>query len=316
MIRFALVLLFGIFTTAAFANSWPNRPIRMVVPWPPGGVTDIQARAIAEEMAPLLGQPIIIENRPGAGGKIGSDAVAKSAPDGYTLLLINANHPVLAVVDPKLPFDAVKDFTPIARMSNTCLVLMASTRMPVTNTAEFIAYARRQGGKLNYASIGPGSAHQLLMELFKLRTGLAIEHIPYRGEAPAAQALLAGEVDVMFMAGAKPYLGSGKAVGLGVTSAKPWFTFPELRPIGETLPGFELNGWNGLAGPAGLPPEIVARLAASANQALASEKVRRILLESGYEPTPGTPAEFGRLIQQDIARWRTVVTDAKLTFEQ
>jgi tripartite-type tricarboxylate transporter receptor subunit TctC len=298
------------------AQTWPTRPIRLVVPWPPGGVTDIQARILGDELARLLGRPVVIDNKAGAAGRIGTEAVAKAAPDGYTLLLLNANHPILAATDARLPFDPLADVTPIARLSNTCMALVVANELPVRSVSELVAYAKARPGKLNYASIGNGSAHHLLMERFKLATGVDLVHVPYRGEAPAIMEMIAGQVQAFFMAGAKPYIDGGKVRALGVTAPTAWFNLPGLPPISDSVPGFVFQGWNGLAGPGGLPVALVERLSEAVTAAIGTERLRAALLEQGYEPVTDTPAAFARRIRDDIAAWRDVTTKAGLKFDQ
>jgi tripartite-type tricarboxylate transporter receptor subunit TctC len=305
----------GLVVGSARAETWPGRPISLIVPWPPGGITDITARIFAEEAGARLGQRLVVDNRSGAASRIGALAVARAQPDGHTLMVQNATHPLLRVLDPRTEFDPVADFTPIARMSNTCVVLAVNPALPVRDIAGLIAFAKAQAAPLNYGSIGIGSAHHLLMERFRRLAGIELNHVPYRGEAPAVADLVAGRIAVMFVAGAKPYLDAGQMRGLGVTARGPWPALPGLPPIRDTFPGFEFEGWNGLFGPARLPREIVQRLNAEANAIFEAPRVRALMAGQGYDVLTGGADSFAERVAADVAFWQAIVAEARITLE-
>ncbi|HYF20721.1 MAG TPA: tripartite tricarboxylate transporter substrate binding protein [Ramlibacter sp.] len=297
-------------------SDWPNQPIRMVVPFAAGGITDITARAVAEEMRLKLGQPVIVDNKPGASGKVGTDFVAKAPADGYTLLMITpSTTSVLAAIEPGLPFDVVGGFQPVALLANATFFLLVNPEVPARSVPELIALAKARPDSLNYASIGQGSAPHLLTEMFKQAAGIQMTHVPYKGEPPALQDLLAGRIQVMFMAAAQPVVESGKARALGTTSLEPWFTLPNVAPLDKAgLPGFKFYGWNGLTVKAGTPPAVVARLNAAANEALQSPRVRKVLMDAGFMPAGGPPEKMGQTIRDDLAAYQKLIRDANLKF--
>jgi tripartite-type tricarboxylate transporter receptor subunit TctC len=299
----------------ARAETWPSRPISLVVPWPPGGITDITARIFAEDAAGKLGQRLVVDNRSGAASRIGALAVARAQPDGHVLMVQNATHPLLRVLDPRTEFDPVADFTPIARMSNTCVVLAVNPQLPVRDIAGLVAHAGAQAVPLNYGSIGIGSAHHLLMERFQRLAGIALNHIPYRGEAPAVADLIAGRIAVMFVAGAKPYLDSGQIRGLAVSARGAWPNLPGLPPLRDSFASFEFEGWNGLFGPAGLPQAVVERLNGIANEGFATPRVRALMAAQGYDVLTGSAADFAARVAADVEFWRSIVAEARISLE-
>jgi tripartite-type tricarboxylate transporter receptor subunit TctC len=316
-------LIFGVLTAMtlatgiASAQPYPNRPIRLVVPWPAGGIADICGRVIGEEMRTVLGQPVVIENRPGASGKIGTEYVAHAAPDGYTILFTNpSNHTTPAVVEPKLGFDPIADFTPIILTSTTTYFLVVSGQSPIKSAAELIEVARAKPGQLNYANAGIGSVSHFAIEMFLTQAKLNVVSVPYKGEAAAVTDLMAGAVQMMFMTGAKPYVDDGRLKALGTTAPEAWFNLPDVPPIAQAgLPGFTFVGWQGLVGPAKLPLEIRDRLNTAANASLQQPRVRSTLLDAAIKPVGGEPKLIAEAISNDMVKFRKVIADANLKFE-
>ncbi|AMM25432.1 tripartite tricarboxylate transporter substrate binding protein [Variovorax sp. PAMC 28711] len=303
---------------AAFAQGYPTKPIRLVVPFPAGGATDLFARTLSQKMGEKLGTTLVVDNKPGAGGAIGSDLAAKAVPDGYTLLLATTStHSVGPAITPKLPYDTVRDFTPIAHVGDAPSIMLVPNTAPAKTVAEWIAYAKANPGKLNYASSGNGTIVQLTAELFKSQAGVFVLHIPYKGTALAIPDLISGKVDVMFdsLPTGMPHVRDGRLRALGVTSLKRSPLAPDLPAIAETLPGFESNTWFGLYGPKALPPELVARINTAANQALADPDVRDKLARLGIEPTASTPQQLATLVAADAAKWKKIITERKITTE-
>jgi tripartite-type tricarboxylate transporter receptor subunit TctC len=292
--------------TAIWAQSAPTR---ILVGAPPGGSTDTLARTIATEMGRLLGKIVVVENRPGAGGNIAADAVAKAAPDGNTLLMSFTSHAINASLYDKLPFDPIKDFTPLTCVATSPSVLVAHPSVPAKDVRELIALARARPGQLNFAIGAVGSSLHLAGDAFKMQSGAYIVNIPYRGTAPAIQDVLAGQVELMFAAvgNAQAQVKAGKLKALGVTSAKRLAQFPDVPAIGEVLPGYESSAWFGLFGPARMPPELVRRISDAARQAIAAPEVRKRLESEGAVAVGNSPEEFDRFVQSEIKRWAKVV---------
>ena len=290
----------------AFAQS---TPIRILVGAPAGGSTDTLARTLSIEMGRLLGRTVIVENRPGAGGNIAADAVAKASPDGNTLLMSFTSHAINASLYPSLPFDPVKDFTPLTCVATSPSVLVAHPSLPAKDVRELIALAKAKPGKLNFAIGAVGSSLHLAGDAFKMQSGAYIVNIPYRGTAPALQDVLAGQVDLMFAAvgNAQAQIRAGKLKALGVTSAKRLPAFPDVPAIAEVLPGYESSAWFGLFGPGQMNPELAKRLSDAARQAIATPDVRKRLELEGAVPVGNSPDEFARFVQAEIPRWAKVV---------
>ncbi|MDM0000826.1 tripartite tricarboxylate transporter substrate binding protein [Variovorax sp. J22P240] len=303
-------------TSASLAQSYPTKPIRLIVPFPAGGATDLFARTLSQKMGEKLGTTLVIDNKPGAGGAIGSDMAAKAAPDGYTLLLATTStHSIGPWINPKLPYDTVRDFTPIAHVGDAPSIMLVPNSSPAKTVREWIDYAKKNPGKLNYASSGNGTIVQLTAELFKSQAGIFVTHIPYKGTALAIPDLISGKVDVLFdsLPTGMPHVRDGRLRALGVTSLKRSPLAPELPPIADTLPGFESNTWFGLYGPKGLPAEMVTRINTAANQALADPEVRDKLARLGISPTTSTPAQFASMVAEDAAKWKKIITERKIT---
>ncbi|MES2609098.1 MAG: tripartite tricarboxylate transporter substrate binding protein [Pseudomonadota bacterium] len=322
--RFAFTLAIALGATAlaapaAFAQAYPNRPVTLVVPFPPGGGTDTGGRVIAEQLARRWGQPVVVENKGGAAGQIGADHVAKSRADGYTLLLGNigtqAINPSLYA---KLPYDADKAFAPISLVAELPLAMMVNPAVAAKTPAEFIALAKAQPGKLSYSSSGAGGAPHLAAEMFKDQTGTFILHVPYRGGGPAIADLLAGHVQLSFMTAleASGHIKAGKLRALAVTGDKRLPALPEVPTLGEgALPGFNAISWIGLLAPAGTPPDVVDKVAADVRAVLADEAVKARFAGLGGVPRATSPQEFGKLIAADKARYAQIIRSRKITIE-
>ena len=302
----------------AAAQNYPSKPIRLVVPFPAGGATDIFARALSQKLGERIGASLVVDNKPGAGGTIGSDIVAKAAPDGYTLLLATSStHSIGPSFGGKLPYDAVADFTPIAHVGNAPSVMVVPNSSPAHSVKEWVEYARKNPGKLNYSSSGNGTIVHLTAEYFKAQSGLFLVHIPYRGTALAIPDLVSGKVDVMFDAlpSVLPHVKEGRLRALGVTSAKRTPLLPGVPAIAETFPGWESVTWFGLYGPKHMPADLVAKVNTAANQALQDPDVLARLARLGIEPAGGTPAQFAAMADKDRAKWKKIITERKLTNE-
>ncbi len=295
----------------ASAQAYPTKPVRMVVPFPPGGSLDIAGRLIAQKLSEAWGQSVVVENKPGAGGNIGADLVAKSPPDGYTILLgALSTHAVNPSLYRTMPYDAAKDFAPITLIAVTPNVLVVNAASPVNNVKEFIAYAKANPGKLAFGSGSNGSAGHLAGELFKVETGTDAVHIPFKGGAPATQALLAGDTQFMFdnLANAMAQVKAGKLKALAVTTARRSPLAPDLPTMAEAgLPGFDISTWYGFFAPAGTPPAIVARWNADVTKILNSPDVRAKFVADGADPSPNTPEQFSQMIAAELAKYAKIV---------
>ena len=306
----ALLLIASI----AFAqDTYPSRPIKFVVPYPPGALTDLLARAIAERLSAGLNQPVVIENKPGAGTLVGAGFVAKQPPDGYTLLMATST---TLGISPALyrpsPINPVRDFTPIAQIGSVDFFLIAAPGFPAKNVREMIDAVKRAPGKYNYASVGSGSPHHLFMEALKTENGLDIQHVPYKGTGAAITDLLSGQVQLMLADAtlAIPNIQTGKVIPLGTSAATQTQLVASVPPVAATVPGFDWRAWQGIVAPAGLPPAIVERLAAEMRKIQATQGFREQLLRFGMEPVqPNTPAEFAAIIRNEQPRWSKAVKD-------
>jgi tripartite-type tricarboxylate transporter receptor subunit TctC len=314
--RCAVAFTAGFLAVAsAPAATWPTRPIRIIAPFPPGGSTDILAREIALKLQEALGQPVVVENKPGAGGSIGSTEAARAAPDGYTLLMGHIG--TLAInpsLYPKLGYDPRTSFTPVALIARVPNVLVVNPQVPAKDLRELIALAKAKPGALRYASGGNGSAAHLATEYFKLTAGVDIIHVPYRGTAPAVTDVLGGQVELIMtgVPAVQQQVKAGKLRALGVSSKAPVAAMPGVPVIATVLPDFEAVQWYGIVAPAGTPVAIVELLNGEINKALGSQALKARLDAEGAEAAPVTPAEFGALIGSEIARWKPVVERANM----
>ncbi len=297
----------------ALAQAYPNRPIRLVVAFPPGGATDVFARIVQGRFSEALGQNIVIEHRAGAGGMIGADLVAKAPPDGYTLLIGNIAALAMNVgVYSKMPYDPVKDLAPVLRTVDVSYALVVHPSVPAKTVQEFIAYAKANPGKLSYGSAGSGSAPHLATELLKQRAGIDIVHVPYKGGGPMVTDLLGGQIQVGIgdQANLMPQVKAGKLRVLAVGSPRRSPNYPDVPTIAESgLPGFEAGAWQGLAAPAGTPPDVVKRLNETLVKVMQMPDVRERLLGAGLEPVGGSPEDFAQFIKSEIAKWSKVAKD-------
>ena len=302
------ILMSAVALLAAGASA-QTQPTRILVGAPAGGSTDTLARTLASELGRLLGKAVIVENRPGAGGNIAAEAVAKAVPDGNTLLMSFTSHAINASLYPSLPFDPVNDFTPLTCVATSPSVLVAHPSVPAKDVRELIALAKAKPGQLNFAIGAVGSSLHLAGDLFKMQSGAFIVNIPYRGTAPAIQDVIAGQVELMFAAigNAQAQVKAGRLKALGVTSAKRLAAFPDVPAIAEVLPGYESSAWFGLFGPARMPPDLAKRVSDAARQAIATPEVRRRLDAEGAVPVGNSPEEFSRFVQGEIQRWAKVV---------
>ena len=295
----------------AGAQAYPSRPVKLVVPFPPGGSLDITGRLIAQRLTDMWGQAVVVENKPGAGGNIGADFVAKAAPDGYTILLgALSTHAVNPNLYAKMPYDAVRDFAPITLIATTPNVLVVNAATPVGNVREFIAWTKANPGKLAFGSGSNGSAGHLAGELYKVDTGTDAVHIPFKGGAPATQALLAGDTQFMFdnLANAMAQVKAGKLKALAVTTAERSTLVPELPTMAEAgLPGFDISTWYGLFAPAGTPAAIIAKWNADVTRILNTPDVRAKLMADGAEPAPDTPEQFAQMIARELAKYARII---------
>jgi tripartite-type tricarboxylate transporter receptor subunit TctC len=284
-------------------------PVRILVGAPPGGTTDTMARNLAAEMGRALGRTVLVENRPGAGGNIAAEAVARAAPDGTTLLMSFTSHAINASLYPSLPFDPEKDFTPLTMVSTSPALLVGNPSVPANNLRELIALAKARPGKLNFAIGGVGSSVHMAGEAFKMMSGTYIVNIPYKGTAPAMQDVLAGQVELMFanVGNAQAYVRAGRLKAFGVTSPKRLPAFPDVPAIAEVLPGYQSSAWFGLFGPARMAPELVKRESDAARQAIASPEVRKRIEAEGATPVGNAPDDFARFVHEEIVRWAQVV---------
>lgn len=294
---------------SAWAQGQGTAPIRILVGAPAGGTTDTMARTLAQAMGQQLGRTVVVENRPGAGGNIAAEAVAKAAPDGHTLLMSFTSHAINASLYARLPFDPLKDFTPLTMVSTSPSVLVAHPRVPANSLQELIALARQRPGQLNFAIGALGSSLHLAGDAFKMKAGVYIVNIPYRGTAPAVQDLLAGQVELMFAAvgNVQQHIRAGKLKALGVTSPQRLSAFADVPAIAEVLPGYESAAWFGLFGPGQMPSELTRRLSDAARAAVQSPEVRRRIEHEGATPVGNSPEAFARFVESDIQRWATVV---------
>ena len=297
-------------SAARAQQAYPAKPIRLILPFPPGGSTDIVARLIGQKLTESWGQPVLIENRPGAGGNIAAETAARAAPDGYTLFQVNVANAIGATLYPKLPYDLITSFAPVIQLATTPYVLLAHPTVPAKNTAELIALAKARPGQLNYASAGGGSATHLSGELLKSMAGVNIVHVPYKGTGPAVTALLSGEVDLYFatVPAALPLVEAKKLRALGVTSARRSPLMRDVPAIAEAgLKGYETSTWHGVLAPAATPADVVVKLNAEIARTLAQPAVKERLVGQGLDPVGGTPEQFGAYLKTEISKWAVVV---------
>ena len=297
-------------TATALAQQYPVKPVRIIVGFPPGGAVDILARTVGPQLSHAMGQPFVVDNRPGASSIIGADLAAKSTPDGYTLLLVSGAHAVNPSLYAKLPYNTERDFAPISLVATSSYILVVHPSLPVHSVRELIAFAKKRRGQLNYASSGNGGLPHLSGELFKVKAGIEMTHIPYKGSAAVTTAVLGGQVPIMFsnLISTMPQVQAGKFRALGVTGATRLAAAPNVPTIAEAgLPGFEVTGWYGLLAPANTPKEIVSRLSVETAKVMQMPETLQRFSVEGVDPVGSTPEAFAATIRDDIAKWAEVV---------
>jgi len=303
-------------SAAQAQSAYPSRSIRMVVPFPPAGATDILARELARQLADRLKQQVVVDNRPGAGGALGSDVVAKATADGYTIqMATSSTHSIGPLLNPKIPYNPQTDFTPVAHVANSANVLLVAPNVKAANVRELVALLRSQPGRFNYGSSGNGTIVHLTGELFKSMTGTFVVHIPYRGTALVIPDMIAGQIHLLFdnVASALPHLKDGRVRALGITSLTRSPLLPELPTVADTVPGFESSTWFGVFGPRGLPAEATQRLNAEINAVLRNADFIERLRTLGYDAGGGSPADFARVVQRDTDKWARLIKERKIT---
>jgi tripartite-type tricarboxylate transporter receptor subunit TctC len=312
--RFVAVLLITLFAGLGLANAadYPTKPIKWIVPYPPGGTTDVLARLMAQSLSEKLGQQVIVENKPGAGNNIGTESVINATPDGYTMLLVNPANGINATLYKNLNFNFIRDIAPVAGLVRAPNVMVVSNNVPAKTVAEFLAYCKANPGKVNMASSGSGTSVHLSGELFKFMTGCNMVHVPYKGAGPALIDLTAGQVQVLFdnLPSSVPHIKNGRIRALAVTSEKPEPSMPELPTVGATVKGYEATAWFGIGMPKGTPPEAINKVNAAVNATLAEPAMRARLADLGGVPIPGTPADFGKVIVAETEKWAKVINDS------
>lgn len=303
-------------SAAQAQSAYPSRSIRMVVPFPPAGATDILARELARQLSDRLKQQVVVDNRPGAGGALGSDVVAKATADGYTIqMATSSTHSIGPLLNPKIPYNPQTDFTPVAHVANSANVLLVAPNVKAANVRELVALLRSQPGRFNYGSSGNGTIVHLTGELFKSMTGTFVVHIPYRGTALVIPDMIAGQIHLLFdnVASALPHLKDGRVRALGITSLTRSPLLPELPTVADTVPGFESSTWFGVFGPRGLPAEATQRLNTEINAVLRNADFIERLRKLGYDAGGGSPADFARVVQRDTDKWARLIKERKIT---
>jgi tripartite-type tricarboxylate transporter receptor subunit TctC len=311
--RLALAAAFATVASGALAETFPAKPVRLVVPFAAGGTSDAVSRLVGDELAKLWKVPVVVDNRPGAGGNIGSEAVARSAPDGYTLLMGTvATHGINATLYKRMPFDPVKDFEPVSLVASTPSVLMVNPKLPINSVPELIAHAKTRLLQLNFGSAGNGSSHHLAGEMFNALAGVKMTHVPYKGTAAAITDLIGGQIQLTFdtLPSALPHVRAGTLRALAVTSRERYPTLAQLPTVASTVPNFEIESWYGVLAPAGTPREVVARIGADIAAVVNQPAMREKLLTQGARPVGSSPEQFAAHIQAELKKWARVVKDS------
>lgn len=305
----------GWLPAAAAADVYPAKAVTLIVAYPPGGQNDVAARLVTQPLAAYWNQPVIVENRAGAGGIIGAQAAAKAAPDGYTLLLAAINHSILATLKPNMPYDLEKDLVPVGMVAVFPIILVVNPSLPFKSVQDLIAYAKANPNKLSYGSSGSGGGTHLAAELFCSMAGIKMLHVPYKGSAPAMTDLLGGHIQLMFAdsPSAMPQIKKDKLRPLGISARQRSALMPELPTIAEAgVPGYESNSWVGIVAPSGTPAAVIAKVNADLVKSLNDPAVKAKLLEIGGEPMPGSPEQFGKFIHAEIAKWARIIKEARI----
>jgi len=321
--RHVLIATLGIvgtlLSTPSMAQTYPTKPIKLVIPFPAGGATDIVGRVVAQQLGVELGQTVVVDNRAGAAGVIGSESVARAAPDGYTILLsTSSTHTIGPILNPKIPFSPTKDFTPIMYLAASPQVVVVPLSSPAKTMPELIDYIKKNPGKLNFGSAGTGGIPHLSTERFLAMTGTKMTHVPYKGTALAMPDLMAGRLDLMFdsISVSLPHIRDGKVRALAVTSPKPSSVAPDIPTLSQFVPGYESLTWFGVFGPAGLPPAIQDKLNQALNKAIQNPALLAQFAKLGFDAAGGTPAEFAKKMADETAMWQKVITDGNITIEK
>jgi tripartite-type tricarboxylate transporter receptor subunit TctC len=317
--RFTAFLISLLVAGAALAQAYPNRPVRIVVPWPPGQATDIAARVVAEKLQQQLGQPFVADNRPGAGGSIGTDAVTKAAPDGYTLLAASSGPISIMPNLQKIPYDPLKDLQPVSLIAMAPFALVTHPSFPAKNAAEFVALVRANPDKYTFSSSGTGATAHLVSELFNSMAGLKARHVPYKGSAPALSDLMGGQIDYTLetVASLAGHIRAGRLKVLGVTSGKRTAALPEVPTLAEAanIPGYDIGAWIGYAAPPGTPQEVATRLAAEIAKAMQAPDLKERYLSLGMDPAFSTPDEMATFLRNEQARYGAIIRNANIKVE-
>ena len=310
------VLVLVAVAAPAHAQKYPTRPIRLIVPFAPGGGTDIVGRAIAQKMSETLAQSVVVDNRPGAGGTIGAEMAVRATPDGYTLIMVSGSYGTNAALY-NLAYDPINDIQPIAMIGESAFVIVVHPTVAAKNIAELIALAKAKPGALNYASTGTGGITHLATELFELMAGIRMTHVPFKGTGPALTALLGNQLQVMFAAvpAAAPHVKANRLRGLAVSTEKPSGPLPGVPTVGETVKGYDVVLWYGVFGPKGLPRDVVSVWNKGIAQALQGKEMQDRMASEGLEPAGGTPEQFRAVIKRDVEKWKRVVKQAKITVQ-
>ncbi|MCX7222256.1 MAG: tripartite tricarboxylate transporter substrate binding protein [Burkholderiales bacterium] len=307
------------FSAASMAQTYPNKPIKLIIPFPAGGATDLVGRVVAQQLGVELGQTVVVDNRAGAAGVIGSESVARAAPDGYTILLsTSSTHTIGPILNPKIPFSPTKDFTPIMYLAASPQVVVVPLSSPAKTMPELIDYIKKNPGKLNFGSAGTGGIPHLSTERFLAMTGTKMTHVPYKGTALAMPDLMAGRLDLMFdsISVSLPHIRDGKVRALAVTSPKPSSVAPDIPTLSQFVPGYESLTWFGVFGPAGLPPAIQATLNQALNKAIQNPALLAQFAKLGFDAAGGSPAEFAKKMADETVMWQKVITDGNITIEK
>ena len=306
-------------STPSMAQAYPSKPIKLIIPFPAGGATDIVGRVVAQQLGVELGQTVVVDNRAGAAGVIGSESVARAAPDGYTILLsTSSTHTIGPILNPKIPYSPIKDFTPIMYLAASPQVVVVPLSSPAKTMPELIDYIKKNPGKLNFGSAGTGGIPHLSTERFLAMTGTKMTHVPYKGTALAMPDLMAGRLDLMFdsISVSLPHIRDGKVRALAVTSPKPSSVAPDIPTLSQFVPGYESLTWFGVFGPAGLPPAIQDKLNQALNKAIQNPALLAQFAKLGFDAAGGTPAEFAKKMADETVMWRKVITDGNITIEK
>jgi tripartite-type tricarboxylate transporter receptor subunit TctC len=315
-IRIAATVAAALLVPAVQAQGYPTRPVKIIVPFSPGGFTDVVARILQTQLGAALGQPVVIENKPGAGSTIGTAEVSKAKPDGYTLAMVSTTHVISPSLYRQMPYDALRDFTPVMKLAEGPYVLVVHPSLPARTVKELIALAKAEPGKVDYASSGNGSSQHLVGALFGQMAGISLNHVPYKGSGQAMQDLVGGQVKVSFVGGtnAMPYLANGKLRALGVTTRRRSADLPDIPSIDEAgVPGYDATLWLGLLAPPGTPADVIARLREGVTKALSTPDARKLVNSAGVDVALSTPEEFGALMKSELERWGKVVKETGAT---